>query len=77
MRLYLRSTDRLPDPAPESTDLRRVILSGIAVWAVLGIVALLARDRLEDSGNGWCLWTPPIGIALGLLGLRWAGRVGD
>jgi hypothetical protein len=75
MRLYLRSADRLPDPPPEQTDLRRVIVVGIVVWAVLGLAAILAHGPLEDHGNAWSLWTPPIGIVLGCLGLRWVRRV--
>jgi hypothetical protein len=69
MRLYLRSHDRHPDPEPLPTDDRRTVLVGMAVWLVLWVVAVLARGRLDAAGNGWWIWTPPVGIVLGAVGL--------
>ena len=78
MRLYLRSADRRPDPAPPQTDDRRVVIVGILVWAVLLVAALVAHRALADSGRGWWVWTPVAGIALGLYGLRYLrGRGGS
>ena len=71
MRLYLRSRDRRPDPAPLSTNDRFTVLIGIAIWAVLWVVSLTFHARLSAAGNGWWIWTPPSGIGLGLLGLAY------
>jgi hypothetical protein len=69
VRLYLRSSERRPDPPPLRTDDRRTVTVGIAVWAVLGVAAVIFHDRLAGAGYGWAVWTPPAGIVLGLLGL--------
>lgn len=74
MRLYVRSADRRPDPAPPDMDVRPVIRWITLGWALALVVALVARDRLEESGRGWWVWTPAVAIALGLYGLRWLRR---
>jgi hypothetical protein len=71
VRLYLRSADRRPDPPPLPTQDRITVLVGIAVWAVLWVVALVARGWLADTGRDWWIWTPPAAIVLGVLGLRY------
>ena len=71
MRLYLRSHDRRPDPAPVPTNDRTTVLIGMAVWAVLWVLALAFHTRLADAGHGWWIWTPPAGILLGVWGLRY------
>ncbi|MFN0282749.1 MAG: DUF2530 domain-containing protein [Kineosporiaceae bacterium] len=71
MRLYVRSRDRRPDPAPLRTDDRTAVLVGTGVWAVLLVAALLSYQRLADDGRAWWVWTPVVGIALGLYGLRY------
>jgi hypothetical protein len=53
------------------TNDRATILVGIGVWVVLWLVTLVMRSRLVDDGNGWWIWTPPAGIILGVLGLRY------
>ena len=69
MPLYLPPEDRRPPPEPLATDDRFAVLVGIAVWAVLGVVGLLLRDRLVDAGNGWWLWVALCGVLLGGVGL--------
>ncbi len=76
MRLYQRSADRRPDPPPLPTDDRRVVLAGTVVWAVLGVLALVFRGQLEADGRGWWVWTPLVGVLLGLYGLRYISRRG-
>jgi hypothetical protein len=73
VRLYLRSRDRRPDPAPLPTKDRAVVLTGMAIWAVLWGLSLVFRARLAAAGNGWWIWTPPAAIALGLFGLWYIG----
>lgn len=74
MRLYLRSADRRPDPAPLETNDRAVVLFGITVWAILLVVALAMHSRLESQGRGWWVWTPVAAIGLGLYGLHYLRR---
>ena len=74
MKLYLRSPERRPDPPPLQTDDRRTVLVGTAVWAVLLVLAVVFRDRLDQDGHGWWLWTPVAGLILGLYGLRYVSR---
>ena len=74
MRLYLRSTDRRPDPAPLRTDDRAAVLVGMLIWTLLWIAALVWHARLADTDRGWWIWTPPAGIALGALGLLYLHR---
>lgn len=74
MKIYLRSSERRPDPEPLETDDRPVVWLGIAVWLVLLVLAVAFRDRLADDGHGWWVWTPVVGIALGLAGLRTISR---
>jgi hypothetical protein len=71
VRLYLRTHDRRPDPPPLPTNDRAVILVGITIWFLLWGLSLLFHSRLAAAGNGWWIWTPPGGIALGLFGLRY------
>lgn len=70
MKIYLRSNERRPDPPPLQTDDRQVVLIGTAVWTVLLVLAVIFHDRLAADGRGWWVWTPVVGIALGLYGLR-------
>lgn len=74
MRLYLRSHERRPDPPPVRTNDRAAVLVGIAIWAVLAVLALLLRGTLQAHGHGWWVWTPPAGIALGGYGLYYLRR---
>jgi hypothetical protein len=74
VRLYLRSADRRPDPPPLLTDDRATVLFGMVVWAVLLVAALVFRDRLDADGHGWWVWTPAVGIVLGMYGLYYLHR---
>jgi hypothetical protein len=74
VRLYLRSSDRRPDPPPLRTNDRAAILAGMAVWAVLLVATLAGRSWLSDHGRGWWPWTPAIGLLLGCYGLYYLRR---
>ena len=69
MRLWLKDSERLPDPEPVATDDRKALLVGTVAWllALAGLVLFI--DPLREVGNGWWLWVAIAGIALGLLGL--------
>lgn len=69
MRLWLRESERRPDPAPVRTDARKALLAGTAAWAVVLVVALVMRDWLDSIDAGWFVTAAIIGMALGLVGL--------
>jgi cytosine/uracil/thiamine/allantoin permease len=54
-----------PAPPPLQVDTTRVVLAGIALWAVALVVLLLLGDRVDRM---WT-WTCVAAIALAALGL--------
>lgn len=74
MRLWLKDSERRPDPAPATTDDRKVMLVGTILWVLaLGVMLIVLLPRLDDS-NVWMLWTAVIGIVLGIAGLIYTQR---
>ena len=62
-------------PPPLQVDTARVVIVGIALWAVALVVVLLLGDRV---GRVWT-WTCVCAIGLGVLGLgvmRLQGQLG-
>jgi hypothetical protein len=60
-------------PPPLQVDTERVVLAGMAVWAVALAVLLLLGDRVDQM---W-IWTCVAALALAVLGLgvmRWQGQ---
>ncbi|HEY0260408.1 MAG TPA: DUF2530 domain-containing protein [Lacisediminihabitans sp.] len=77
MRLWLKDSERRPDPAPVQTDDRKAVLVGLAGWFVLLVVLLVLLGPLVAAGELWLLWTAVVGLVLGLIGLvytRWRQR---
>jgi hypothetical protein len=65
MRLWLKDSERRPDPAPVKTDDRKAVLVGLALWVVaLVVILIVARDAVLAG-------TCAVGIALGLIGLAY------
>nr|WP_246406358.1 DUF2530 domain-containing protein [Modestobacter versicolor] len=63
-----------PSPPPLRVDTARVVLVGIAVWAVALVVLLVLGDRVDRV---WT-WTCVAAIVLAVLGLalmRWQGQL--
>ncbi|MGX5682630.1 DUF2530 domain-containing protein [Schumannella luteola] len=69
MRLWLKDSERRPDPAPVKTDDRKAMLVGITLWLVALAVLLVLLPQLTAAGLTWWLWTGIAGIALGLIGI--------
>jgi hypothetical protein len=71
MRLWLRDSERRPDPVPAQTDDRKAVLVGLGLWVVGFVVVLIFLRPLAASGDGWWLWTIVVGLVLGLVGLAY------
>jgi len=69
VRLWLKDSERRPDPAPVATDDRKAVLVGIALW-IVGLAAVLVfLVPVTAAGDSWWLWACVAGLALGLIGL--------
>lgn len=68
MRLWLKDSERRPDPAPVKTDDRTAAVVGLGLW-LLGLAIVLLFGHLAPVGREVLLWTCAAGIAIGLLGL--------
>jgi FtsH-binding integral membrane protein len=66
VRLFLKDSERRPDPAPVKTDDRKVVLTGLVLWIVALGVMLALLPQLQESGLVWLLWTVVGGLVLGL-----------
>ncbi|MER7455742.1 DUF2530 domain-containing protein [Micromonospora sp. NPDC126480] len=58
-----------PRPEPLDPPMVPFALAGIAAWAVAGLVLLLFRDQLVESGRESWLWTCLAGFLWGFPGL--------
>lgn len=67
MRLWVKDSERRPDPAPLKADDRMAISVGMLLWAVALVVMLLTQDALEGSGREWWLWTAVAGLVIGAI----------
>ena len=76
MRLFIKDSERRPDPAPVKTDDRKVILVGLVLWILALAGMLLFLRQLQESGLVWLLWTVVVGLGLGLVLLVYTSRRG-
>ncbi|MGV8885290.1 MAG: DUF2530 domain-containing protein [Microbacteriaceae bacterium] len=67
MRLWLKDSERRPDPAPAKTDDRLAIFVGLGAWILALITVVIVAQPF--SGNAILGWTCVVGIALGIAGL--------
>ena len=73
MRLWLKDSERRPDPEPPVTDDRKAILVGIGLWLV-ALIAALVLGPLVSAANDWWVWACVAGLAFGLIALVYAHR---
>jgi hypothetical protein len=76
VRLFIKDSERRPDPAPVKTDDRKVILVGLVLWILALAGMLLFLGALQESGLVWLLWTVVVGLGLGLVLLVYTSRRG-
>jgi FtsH-binding integral membrane protein len=74
MRLFIKDSERRPDPAPVKTDDRKVVLVGLVLWIVALGVMLALLPQLQESGLVWLLWTVVVGFGLGLVLLVYTAK---
>jgi hypothetical protein len=74
MRLWLKDSERRPDPTPVKTDDRKAMLVGTALWLVALALLLVFVQPISNAGNQWLMWTCAAGLALGLAGLLYTHR---
>ena len=67
MRLWVKDSERRPDPAPVKTDDRKAVLAGLAAWVIALGGLLLFLPAVLAAGAAWWLWTVLVGLGLGLL----------
>ena len=73
MRLWLKDSERLPDPAPVVTDDRKAILVGLVGW-ILGLATVLMLALFSPTTTMAVVWTCAVGIILGGAGLLYTHR---
>ncbi|WP_349902179.1 DUF2530 domain-containing protein [Parafrigoribacterium humi] len=74
MRLWLKDSERRPDPAPAKTDDRKAVLVGAVLWLAALVAVLVFARPLSESGAQRALWTCVAGLALGAVGILYAVR---
>ncbi len=68
-----RSIAQITEPQPLPWRTTRVVLWGIAVWAV-ALVVTLAVPALHAGDRSWWPWSCAAGIVLGFLGYTYVRR---
>ncbi len=71
MRLWLKDSERRPDPLPARANARKAFFVGTLGWLAALIGVLVFQNELVARGLGWWLWCSIIGLVLGVLGLAW------
>ncbi len=68
MRLWLRTSERRPNPPPVETDDRTPILIGLVTWSV-ALVIVLVLVSTGVLADPLVMATCAVGVVLGMLGL--------
>jgi hypothetical protein len=74
VRLWLKDSERKPDPTPAATDDRKPLAVGSILWLVALVVVLISSGPLGPSGDRSWTWACVAGLAIGALGLAYVHR---
>ncbi|MCW4386160.1 DUF2530 domain-containing protein [Salinibacterium sp. SYSU T00001] len=74
MRLWLKESERRPDPEPVDTDDRKPMIVGLLAWLVALGAVLVAKPLFGTEIPTMWLWSCIAGIVLGSLGLAYTQR---
>jgi hypothetical protein len=74
MRLWLKDSERRPDPTPVPTDDRKAIVVGLALWCLAFAAMLVVPAVVAVEISATWLWTCLVGVALGLIGVVYTNR---
>jgi FtsH-binding integral membrane protein len=74
VRIFIKDSERRPDPAPVKTDDRKVVLVGLVLWIIALGVMLALLPQLQQSDLVWLLWTVVVGFGLGLVLLVYTSK---
>jgi hypothetical protein len=69
VRLWLKDSERRPDPVPAKTHDRTIVIIGMAAWLIALIVLLFFTGPLAAAGHAWWVFTPAAALGLGLIAL--------
>ncbi|PRY67185.1 uncharacterized protein DUF2530 [Glaciihabitans tibetensis] len=69
MRVWLKDSERRPDPVPVKTDSRAALYVGLVLWLLALVALLLAPELLNLDEAPWRVATCVVGLVLGALGL--------
>lgn len=74
MRLWLKDSERRPDPEPVQANERTPVVVGLIAWCVALVAVIVATPFFGiDLPSTW-LWSCIAGIVLGSLGLAYVQR---
>lgn len=74
MRLWLKDSERRPDPTPVATDDRKAVLVGVVLWVIALVLAFVVPAVSAINASGTWFYTCLVGIGLGLIGLVYTHR---
>ena len=66
-KLFVKFSDRHPEPKPAKVNTRLAILVGTGLWVLVLALCIAFYPALTNAGFGWWLHTAVIGILLGIL----------
>ena len=72
MRLWLKDSERRPDPIPAATDDSKAVIVGAVGW-VIALIVVLATSAAADW-EPTVVWTCVTGLALGAILLGYTIR---
>ena len=73
MRLYVKDSQRKPDPAPVKTNAKLALAVGTILWGLAGLFLLFAPEQFQQVET-WQLATCGVGFGLGVFGFVHVSR---